>query len=225
MLFIYSLIIQYVLSIDHLFNSKYKSSNRPLSVTCPILLTKSANTYILETGITLNTRHYLIKFTLNCAVLTQRNYLTNLIYFSIKFRDFGGFHQFLLKCASHPLPVFPFPKKHAEKYELFYLYTSAKQIAWYHINIDKCYLQNKKSICLVSEVSVCFPGFNLQTLRVNALLSVERFQQARCANVDRFKGAEFHPENLAEFLMVINLKERIIIHNTFNSPKTDLIIY
>lgn len=70
----------------------------------------------------------------------------------------------------------------------------------------KGYLQNEQSVRLVSQVSVCFPGFDLQPLRVTALLPVERLQQARCANVHRLKGAQLHPENLAKLFVIIDLK-------------------
>ena len=34
---------------------------------------------------------------------------TYLVYFAIKFDHFCRLHEFLLKSAPHPLPVFPFP--------------------------------------------------------------------------------------------------------------------
>lgn len=68
------------------------------------------------------------------------------------------------------------------------------------------YLQNEEPVRLVSQVSVRDPGFDLQPLRVVSLLPVERLQQARCADVHRLKGAQLHPEDLAEFLMIINLE-------------------
>ncbi len=74
-------------------------------------------------------------------------------------------------------------------------------------NVEKqADLQDEESVRLVSQVSVCRPGFDLQPLRVTSLLPVERLQQARCANVHRLKGAQLQPENLAEFFMIINLK-------------------
>lgn len=68
-------------------------------------------------------------------------------------------------------------------------------------------LQNEEPVRLVSQVSVCCPWFYLQSLGVIALLPIERLQQARCANVHRLKRAQLQPENLAEFLMIINLED------------------
>lgn len=68
--------------------------------------------------------------------------------------------------------------------------------------------QNEEPVRLASHVPVSGPGFDLQPLGVTPLRSVQRLQQARCANVHRLKGAELQSENLAKFLVIINL-ERI----------------
>lgn len=73
--------------------------------------------------------------------------------------------------------------------------------------------QNEEPVRLVSHVSVSGPGFDLQSLGVTPLRSVQWLQQARCANVHRFKGAELQTENLTKFLVIINL-EWIWKHNS-----------
>lgn len=75
--------------------------------------------------------------------------------------------------------------------------------------------QNEEPVRLVSHVSVSFPGFDLQPLGVTPLRPVQRLQQARCANVHRLKGAELQSENLAKFLVIINLEG--ILKETFLS--------
>lgn len=75
--------------------------------------------------------------------------------------------------------------------------------------ICKAYLQDEEPVRLVSQVSVCCPGFDLQSLRVISLLPIERLQQARCTDVHRLKGAQLQSENLAEFLVIINLINRV----------------
>lgn len=76
--------------------------------------------------------------------------------------------------------------------------------------------QNEEPVRLVSHVSVSFPGFDLQPLGVTPLRPVQRLQQARCANVHRLKGAELQSENLAKFLVIINL-EGILKETSFLS--------
>lgn len=78
--------------------------------------------------------------------------------------------------------------------------------------------QNEEPVRLVSHVSVSGPGFDLQPLGVTPLLSVQRLQQARCANVHRLKGAELQSEDLAKFLVIIDL-ERILKENTIYQLK------
>lgn len=50
--------------------------------------------------------------------------------------------------------------------------------------------QNEEPVRLVPHVPVSGPGFDLQSLGVTPLRSVQRLQQARCANVHWLKGAE-----------------------------------
>lgn len=71
-------------------------------------------------------------------------------------------------------------------------------------------LQDEETVRLVSQVPVCCPGFDLQPLGVAALLPVERLQQARCANVHRLKRAQLQAEDLAELLVIIDLKNGVI---------------
>lgn len=78
--------------------------------------------------------------------------------------------------------------------------------------------QNEEPVRLASHVSVSGPGFNLQPLGVTPLRSVQRLHQARCADVHRLKGAELQSENLAKFLVIINLEKA-----TFNTLKAFMI--
>lgn len=136
-----------------------------------------------------------------------------LVYLAVELHHFRRLHELLLERAAHPLPVSALPARQP-------LGISARpQQLRSHLNISveegrrrrrrrkQSDLQDEKPVRLISHVPVRCPGFDLQPLRVAALLPVERLQQARCADVHRLEGAELQPENLAEFLVIINLKK------------------
>lgn len=66
--------------------------------------------------------------------------------------------------------------------------------------------QNQQPVALLAVVAIGLPGFDLQPLRVGALGAVQRFQQARRAQVHRVEGAQLHAENLAVLLVVLRLQ-------------------
>lgn len=205
-----------LLSNDHLFSSKYKSSIFPLTFIFPILPTKSTNTCMhrekCQSCITNITR---------CERKPSHFQCLNLTSFILRssFTTSVGFMSFCWKalltlCQSFPslqTSSLDSVRFHIKRLRLFSrskrrvqgeLWAFCKRIKeeW------KGCLQDEESVRLVSQVSVCCPGFDLQPLRVTSLLPIERLQQARCANVHRLKRAQLQPENLAEFLMIINLE-------------------
>lgn len=66
--------------------------------------------------------------------------------------------------------------------------------------------QDQQPVALLAIVAIGLPGLDLQPLRVRALRAVQRFQQARRAQVHRVEGTQLHAEDLAVLPMVLRLQ-------------------
>ena len=66
--------------------------------------------------------------------------------------------------------------------------------------------QDQQPVALLAIVAIGLPRFDLQPLGVRALAAIQRFQQARRAQVHRVEGTQLHAENLAVLLVVLDLQ-------------------
>lgn len=66
--------------------------------------------------------------------------------------------------------------------------------------------QDQQPVALLAIVAIGLPGFDLQPLGIGALGAIQRFQQARGAQVHRVEGTQLQAENLAILLVVLCLQ-------------------